>query len=208
LFHGSLLRKKYNRFVRDLLCRQRFFSSVEAVYQGTYISKMAAIQKPVDAVPSGTVTFLFTDIQGSTRLWESHPQAMKTALARHDEVMGYHIRSHGGYVFKTVGDAFCAAFSSAVSAIEAAAAIQLALRQESWPEGIEILVRMGMHSGQAELRDGDYFGTPVNKAARIESAGHGGQVLLSSATAELIREGLTGRLFLTGHGRSPPERPA
>jgi predicted ATPase/class 3 adenylate cyclase len=151
---------------------------------------MAAIQKPADAVPSGTVTFLFTDIQGSTRLWESYPQAMKTALARHDEVMGYHIRSHGGYVFKTVGDAFCAAFSSAVSALKAAAAIQLALRQESWPEGIEILVRMGMHSGQAELRDGDYFGTPVNKAARIESAGHGGQVLLSSATAELIREGL------------------
>ena len=139
-------------------------------------------------LPSGTVTFLFTDLEGSTRLWQEHPDAMQGALARHDVVVREAIEGHGGYVVKTTGDGFHAAFSAAHDALDSAVAGQLVLVGESWGDTGPLRVRMGVHSGPAELRDGDYYGTAVNRAARLMSAAHGGQVLVSLATEELVQE--------------------
>jgi class 3 adenylate cyclase len=142
-------------------------------------------------LPTGTVTFLFTDIEGSTRMWERSSSAMSEALARHDEILGDAIEANGGYVFKTVGDAFCAAFPTAPEALEATHCAQRALSVQAWPEEIGALrVRMAVHTGATEERGGDYFGPPVNRVARLLSAGHGGQVLLSLATQELVRDEL------------------
>ena len=140
--------------------------------------------------PSGTVTFLFTDIEGSTRLWATQHDAMQASLARHDALVRQSIEASGGYVFKTAGDAFCAAFATAPSAIEAALAAQRALRAERWPERAVIRVRMALHTGAAELRDGDYFGPPLNQVARLMATGHGGQTLLSEITRDLGRDRL------------------
>jgi predicted ATPase/class 3 adenylate cyclase len=142
------------------------------------------------AVPSGTVTFLFTDIEGSTRLWERHPDAMDRALQRHDELLRSAIESARGHIFKTVGDAFCAAFTSARDAVEAAGATQQALQSETWPEQAPLRVRMALHTGECEERDGDYFGPPVNRTARLEAIAHGGQVVVSQATTVLVRDSL------------------
>jgi predicted ATPase/class 3 adenylate cyclase len=138
--------------------------------------------------PTGTVTFLFTDIEGSTTLWQRHSTAMETALARHDAMLRTAITANGGHVFKTVGDAFCAAFAAAPDALAAAIAAQHALAAEPWPETGPLHVRMALHTGAAQLRDGDYFGPTINRVARVLAAGHGGQVLLSLATAQLVRE--------------------
>ena len=138
---------------------------------------------------SSTLTFLFTDIEGSTQLWEQHPEAMKTALANHDAILRLAIESHGGHVFKTVGDAFCAAFPSAPDAVSAALDAQRAISAENWGETV-IKVRMGLHSGAAEVRDNDYFGPTLNRVARLMSAGHGGQTLLSAITRELVQTNL------------------
>lgn len=144
----------------------------------------------LSTVPSGTVTFLFTDIEGSTRLWEQQPQAMHHALARHDAILRQQIEGHGGFVFKTVGDAFCAAFADALNALEAALAAQRALHQEAW-NGIEALkVRMALHTGAVERRDGDYFGPTLNRVARLLATGYGGQILLARAAQELVRDTL------------------
>jgi predicted ATPase/class 3 adenylate cyclase len=140
--------------------------------------------------PTGTVTFLFTDIEGSTKMWERSPEAMQVALARHDEILREAIEAHGGYVFKTVGDAFCAAFSTAPDALEAALSAQKALLGEAWEETGPLRVRMALHTGAAELRGDDYFGVPLNRVARLLSAGHGSQVLLSVATQQLVRDQL------------------
>ncbi|HLA07786.1 MAG TPA: adenylate/guanylate cyclase domain-containing protein, partial [Anaerolineales bacterium] len=137
--------------------------------------------------PTGTVTFLFTDIEGSTQLWEKHPEAMKAALAKHDSILLASIALHGGYVFKTVGDAFCAAFQTASQALFAAIDAQRSLFREAWGEAT-IKVRMGLHTGDTVERDNDYFGNTLNRVARLMSAGHGGQVLVSLATQELIRD--------------------
>jgi predicted ATPase/class 3 adenylate cyclase len=141
-------------------------------------------------IPSGTVTLLFTDIQGSTKLWETEPAPMTAALQRHDQILRSAIEDAGGYVFKTVGDAFCAAFWTPQSAITATLAAQRALTTEDWPTSRPILVRMSLHTGACEERDGDYFGPVVNRAARLEAAAHGGQVLISGATAELLADTL------------------
>lgn len=140
-------------------------------------------------LPTGTVTFVFTDIEGSTALWERQPVEMRTALARHDELLEGAIGAHGGYVFKKVGDAVCAAFSTAPAALLAAAEAQRALWAEEWA-GAPLRVRMALHTGSAERRDGDYLGAPLNRVARLLSAGHGGQVLLSHPTQELVRDDL------------------
>jgi predicted ATPase/class 3 adenylate cyclase len=147
------------------------------------------VTEPVQ-IPSGTVTLLFTDIEGSTRLWEAEPEQMAAALRRHDAIMRSAIENAVGYVFKTVGDAFCAAFDSATFAAEAAVAAQRALTAEDWPTSQPIRVRMGMHTGVCEERDGDYFGPVVNRTARLEAVAHGGQVLVSGVTAELLSEAL------------------
>src|SRR5579864_5696067 len=133
-------------------------------------------------LPSGTITFLFTDIEGSTRLWEGFPEAMRLALSRHDALLRAAIDHHEGHVFKTMGDAFCAAFHTAPDALNAALAAQQALNVENWPEPVAIKARMALHTGVAEVRDNDYFGQPLNRVARLLAAGCGGQVLISAAT--------------------------
>ncbi len=141
-------------------------------------------------LPTGTVTFLFTDIEGSSRLWENHADAMAVALARHDMMLREAFETRGGVVFKTIGDAFCVAFPVAAGAIEAAVAAQRLLRDERWQEIEAIKVRMGLHTGSAESRDGDYFGPVLNRVSRLLAAAHGGQVLLTLATEELVRDHL------------------
>lgn len=140
--------------------------------------------------PSGTVTFLFTDIEGSTKRWEHQPEAMAKAVARHDQIMREAIHKHNGHVFKTVGDAFCAVFPSADEALAASVDAQKAIAAEPWGEIGPIRVRMGLHTGEAEERDADYFGPTVNRVARITSAGHGGQALLSGTTGEHVEDRL------------------
>ena len=140
--------------------------------------------------PAGTVTFLFTDIQGSTRLWEQHPDAMRPALARHDHLLHQAIADNNGYVFKTVGDAFCAAFATAPDAVQAALSAQQAMEAQSWDLPAPLLVRIALHTGAAEERGGDYFGQSLNRVARLMAAGHGGQTLLSGAAQELTRDHL------------------
>jgi predicted ATPase/class 3 adenylate cyclase len=152
-------------------------------------------------LPTGTVTVLFTDIEGSTTRWESDPQAMSEALARHDTLLREAVESHGGFVFKTVGDAFCAVFHRADEAVACALAAQRALVREPWEAAGPLLVRMAIHSGAAEERDGDYFGPPVNRVARLLSAGHGGQLLLSLASSELTRGQLPAGTGLRDLGR-------
>lgn len=141
-------------------------------------------------LPTGTVTFLFTDVEGSTRLWERDPEAMSKALSRHDDLLRNVVEAYGGVVFKTVGDAFCAAFSTAPEAVETALEAQKSLLSEAWEEAGPLRVRMALCAGTAEERGGDYFGAPLNRVARLLSAGHGGQVLLSHSTHELVREKL------------------
>ena len=120
------------------------------------------------AAPSGVVTFLFTDVEGSTRRWEADADAMRAALAAHDEVLRQVIEAQGGFVFKHTGDGVCAAFASPRAAVDAAVAAQTEL---------QLPVRMGLATGEAELREGDYFGAVLNRAARVTAAGHGGQIL-------------------------------
>jgi predicted ATPase/class 3 adenylate cyclase len=162
--------------------------------------------------PTGTVTFLFSDIEGSTQRWEAHGEAMKSALARHERLLSGAIARHGGYTFKTIGDAFCSAFPTARQAVAAAIDAQFALADEDFAAVDGVLVRMGVHTGYAEERDADYFGPSVNRVARLMSIGHGGQVLLSASTHELVRGDLpTGAslLDLGSHrlrGLSEPER--
>ena len=151
-------------------------------------------------IPSGTITLLFTDIQGSTKLWEAERGPMAAALRLHDEILRSAIESSGGYVFKTVGDAFCAAFETAQAAVAAALAAQRELTGRDWPTSRPILVRMGLHTGACEERDGDYFGPVVNRAARLEAAAHGGQVLVSGTTAELLAGSLPDGAGLTDLG--------
>src|SRR5271170_684334 len=132
---------------------------------------------PPAAAPSGVVTFLFTDVEGSTRRWEADADAMRVALAAHDAALRRAIEAHGGWLFKHTGDGVCAAFASPKSAVDAAVTAQRAL---------ELPVRMGLATGEAELREGDYFGAVLNRAARVMAAGHGGQILLAESTAGLL----------------------
>jgi predicted ATPase/class 3 adenylate cyclase/DNA-binding XRE family transcriptional regulator len=141
-------------------------------------------------LPSGTVTYLFTDVEGSTRLWEQHPAAMRDALARHDAILRAAIAAHAGAIFKTVGDAVCAAFASAPAALAAALEAQRTLQAEQWEATGPLRVRMALHTGTAALEAGDYVGLALSRVARILAAGYGGQLLLSLATQELVRNHL------------------
>jgi predicted ATPase/class 3 adenylate cyclase/Tfp pilus assembly protein PilF len=168
---------------------------------------MPAKSRSDSSLPTGTVTFLFTDIEGSTTLWEQYPDAMQVALARHDALLRHAIESSNGRIFKTTGDGMFAAFGAAADALAACLVAQRALQalktgvsgpkttaSDTQPQ-LTLRVRMGLHTGVAELRDGDYFGASLNRAARIMSTAHGEQVLLSAATAEMTRgqlpEGVT-----------------
>lgn len=150
--------------------------------------------------PTGTVTFLFTDIEGSTKLWEAHPEEMRVALARHDALMREAIGSANGHVFRTAGDAFYAAFATAPNAVSAALAAQLALASEPWPKETPIRARMALHTGAVESRDADYFGQPLNRVARLLATGHGGQTLLSQTTCDLTSDFLPDAVSLRSLG--------
>lgn len=161
---------------------------------------------------TGTITFLFTDVEGSTSLWERNAEAMSEALSRHDEILRNVIEAHNGHVFKTVGDAFHAIFSAAPDALQAALEAQRALLREEWAETGPLRVRIALHTGAAEERGGDYYGPSLNRVARLLSAGHGGQILLSLATQELVRDALPEETWLRDLGErrlkdlSRPER--
>src|SRR5579864_2080437 len=139
-------------------------------------------------LPTGTLTFLFTDVEGSTRLWEQHPRAMRQVMARHDALLTQVFEQHDGVVVRPrgEGDSLFAVFVRASDAVAAALAGQRALLAEDWGAVGPLRVRMGLHTGEAALRDGDYYGSAVNRTARIRAAGHGGQVLLSHTTAQLV----------------------
>src|SRR5918912_3771692 len=150
---------------------------------------------PVPALPplpTGTVTFLFTDVEGSTKLWERHPDQMRVALARHDALIELLIAEHQGVVVRPrgEGDSRFAVFPWARDAVAAAAAIQRALHEEPWPAATPIRVRMALHTGEADLRDGDYYGAAVNRCARLRAIAHGGQTVLSLPTEALVRDTL------------------
>jgi predicted ATPase/class 3 adenylate cyclase len=142
-------------------------------------------------LPAGTVTFLFTDIEGSTRLWETQPDAMAQALALHDDTLRTAFRHHGGVVYSAMGDGMAVVFSSAAGAARAVLEAQRALLAAPWPTGTGVLeVRMGLHTDEAVLRDGQYANRPLNRCARLMAAAHGGQILMSGATAALVRSEL------------------
>ena len=154
-------------------------------------------------LPAGTVTFLLTDIEGSTRLWEIAPEAMEEALERHNRLLTEVIERHGGVVVTSrgEGDSFFAVFPSATSAVEAAGACQLRLAAEAWPAGAAVRVRMGLHTGEARLRgSGRVDHAPINRCARVKAAGHGGQVLLTRATCTLVDGRLGGEFGLARLG--------
>ncbi len=138
-------------------------------------------------LPSGTLTFVFTDIEGSTQRWEREPAAMRTAVRRHDDLLRAAIVEHDGYVFKTIGDAFCAAFARPGKAVAAAVVLQRALAAEDFMAVEGLRVRAAVHTGTADERDGDYFGPTLNRTARLLGIGNGGQVLISGVTAALVQ---------------------
>ncbi len=163
-------------------------------------------------LPSGTVTFLFTDLEGSTRLWERHPDAMRPALERHDALLRAAVETHRGRVVKTTGDGLHAVFVTTRDALDAALGAQRALGDENWSATGELRVRMGLHTGDAEARAGDYYGPATNRAARVMAAAHGGQIVVSNATQEIVRDSLPDGVVLAdlGEHRLPdlarPER--
>jgi predicted ATPase/class 3 adenylate cyclase len=141
--------------------------------------------------PMGTVTFLFADLEGSTRLWEEHPEAMKAALSRHDDILRAAVETNRGHVVKSTGDGCLAAFTTAVDALVAAVDAQCTLNAEPWGATGPLRVRMGVNTGEAELRDSDYYGPAVNRAARLTAAAHGGQIVVSHATEGIVRDNLS-----------------
>lgn len=159
--------------------------------------------QPETTLPTGTVTFMFTDIEGSSRMWEADQRAAREALGIHDALIIEGVENTGGFIVKSrgEGDSHFAVFTNAADALKAAVAIQRALAAHSWPTAKPLRVRMALHTGDAELRLGDYYGRTVNRAARLRAIGHGGQILVSQATAELARERLPEDVLLRDLGR-------
>ncbi len=140
--------------------------------------------------PSTVLTFLFTDIEGSTSLWEEHSERMAQAVAGHDALLREAVQGHGGHIVKTTGDGIYAAFPTPDDGLGAVIDIQLGLLDPAATAGLTLRVRCGLHSGEVHARDNDYFGTTINRTARIMGAAHGGQILLSQALADAVRERL------------------
>jgi predicted ATPase/class 3 adenylate cyclase len=154
------------------------------------------------ALPFGTVTFLFTDIEGSTQLWERYPTKARAALTRHDSIIEEITARHGGTVVRPrgEGDSRFAVFPRATDAVSASADIQRALYEEAWPSPISLRVRMALHTGEADLREGDYYGSDVNRCARLRAVAYGGQTLVSAATQILVRDSLSSGITLRDLG--------
>lgn len=150
------------------------------------------IGSPADDPPQGVITFLLTDIEGSTALWEAHPEAMRVALARHDAIIARAVRAHHGQLVRSKGegDSTFSVFATASDAARAAIDALRALACEPWPEHLSMHVRMGIHTGEAQFREGDYYGSAVNRAARLRELAHGGQAVLSQAAADLLEHTL------------------
>ncbi len=151
-------------------------------------------------LPSRTFTFLFTDLEGSTQLWEQFPELMQPALERHDALLRSAVESSSGQVVKTTGDGLMASFSSALDGVNACLKAQQSLHDETWGETGPLKVRMGLHVGEAQPRGGDYFGPTVNRAARLMSVAHGGQVLLSAVAVDLVADRMPDKTSLQDLG--------
>jgi len=151
-----------------------------------------AVQQAESELPTGLITYLFTDVQGSTPLWQQYPQEMRTVMSRHDSILASAVEGNEGMVVRPrgEGDSIFAVFPRASDAVNAAFLAQQVLQQETWPDGVAISVRMAMHTGESELREHDYYGATVNRCARLRSIAHGGQILVSEATAQLVKDGL------------------
>jgi predicted ATPase/class 3 adenylate cyclase len=154
------------------------------------VGEVSAGESGAGALPEGTVTFLFTDLEGSTALLQAHPAAYRAAVARHHDLLRGAVEASGGVVFETVGDAVYAAFAQPTDAVAAALAGQLALQAEEWGEVGELRARMGLHLGEAERQGGHYFGAPLYRCARLTATAHGGQVVLSQAACDLVQDSL------------------
>jgi len=154
------------------------------------------------ALPNGTVTFLLTDVQDSTRAWLRDPDAMSVALARHDALIERLVAEHGGHVVRPrgEGDSRFAVFVRPSDALAGACAVQLAFAEERWPLAEPLRVRMAIHTGETQLRLGDYYGPAINRCARLRGVAHGGQVIVSAVTADLVREALSPGLGLRDLG--------
>ena len=153
-------------------------------------------------LPSGTLTYFLTDVEASTGMWEHEPDAMRDALARHDALIVAGVEKHRGTVVRPrgEGDSRFAVFPRATDAVTAACAIQIGLQTEPWRTSRPLRVRMALHTGEADVRDGDYYGSAVNRCARLRALAHGGQILLSATTARLAQEGMTGESGLRDLG--------
>jgi predicted ATPase/class 3 adenylate cyclase len=158
------------------------------------------VAAPITELPSGTVTFLFSDVEGSTRLLTRLPERYAEVLGEHQRLLRAAFDAHGGREVHTEGDAFFVAFTRAGDAIAAAVSAQRSLASQRWPEGADVRVRIGVHTGEAEVRHDDYVGLDVHRAARICAAGHGGQVLISASTRELVADELPGDVALKDLG--------
>jgi len=158
---------------------------------------------PRGTLPVGTVTFLLTDVVASTRLWERYPEAMRVTLARHDELIEGLVAENAGVVVRPrgEGDSRFAVFMRASDAVAAACAIQGALHAETWPLPEPFNIRLALHTGEADMREGDYYGTSINRCARLRDVAHGGQAILSSVVASLARERLPAGASLRSLGR-------
>jgi class 3 adenylate cyclase len=164
--------------------------------------RLVAVAVPPTRLPSGSVTFLLTDVVGSTRIWEDAPEVMPGALERHDRLLQAAVETNAGVFLKTKGegDSTFSVFGRAADAVSAARDAQTALQHEPWPTATPIRVRMAVHTGQAVERDGDYFGPTVNRAARLRAIADPDQVLISRATAEVVADLLPARCELQGMG--------
>jgi predicted ATPase/class 3 adenylate cyclase/Tfp pilus assembly protein PilF len=185
-------RLAFTRAARAEMAADRLAPPTHSVPQAAFV--------PAATLPSGTVTFLFSDIERSTQLWEHHVQVMAVALARHDAILRQAVTDHGGVIVKTSGDGIHAVFARAPDALTATLAAQRVLHTEVWGATGPLWVRMALHTGVAEERDGDYFGPPLNRVARLTAAAHGGQILLSRATQELVRDHLPADVSLRDLG--------
>lgn len=151
------------------------------------------------AHPTGVVTFLFTDIEGSTRLWERHPHDMRDALVMHDGILRNGFERHDGYVFGVLGDGFAAAFAAPIDAITSAIEIQSTLRATAWPHGEEMRVRIAIDTGIADERDDEYYGSALNRLGRVIKLIDGGTSVITSTTASIVRDELDGGIELNTH---------
>ncbi|HKC18789.1 MAG TPA: BTAD domain-containing putative transcriptional regulator [Candidatus Dormibacteraeota bacterium] len=165
-------------------------------------SGLAAAEVAAPSLPSGMVTFLLTDVEGSTRRWDRNPSAMQTAMEVHDTVLGRVIHAHGGMQVESgrEGDSILAAFRRATDALACAVEIQKSLAVEKWPEGADLHIRVAIHTGEAELRGGHYFGPAVYRCARLLATGHGDQLLLTQATHDVVVDTLRGDVALRDLG--------